>query len=185
MRISRNRLFGFTLAELLIALLILGEIATFTIPKILSAQQNGSKKAVIKETIATLNQILYLGVIQGEISDTNPDSYVLSKINAVKLCLNNVVADGCATQPLPHPAFSAYKGAVLHNGALITVSNNGYMVGFEEVLIDWNGSAGPNTIDNDQLVALIIFNNPTYGKPGQVKNHTDWTSDAIWAGYFQ
>lgn len=181
---SRIRLKGFTLAELLISLLILGEIATFTIPKILSAQQNGSKKAIIKETVATLNNVLYLGVQLGEISDTNPDSYILGKINAVKLCLNNVVADACASQPLPHPAFSAYKGAVLHNGALITVSNNGYMVGYEEVLIDWNGASAPNTINDDQFVMLIIYNNPSIGQSGRLKNHPDWTSDTVWSEIF-
>ncbi len=46
--------FGFTLAELLIALAILGVIATFTIPKILSAQQNEQYKATAKENIGML-----------------------------------------------------------------------------------------------------------------------------------
>jgi prepilin-type N-terminal cleavage/methylation domain-containing protein len=48
----RTYLIGFTLAELLIALTILGEIAAFTIPKIISSQQNGQKRAVTKEMIA-------------------------------------------------------------------------------------------------------------------------------------
>lgn len=43
---------GFTLAELLISLLILGEIATFTIPKILSSQQASGNNAKAKEAIA-------------------------------------------------------------------------------------------------------------------------------------
>jgi prepilin-type N-terminal cleavage/methylation domain-containing protein len=43
---------GFTLAELLIALAILGEIATFTIPKILASQQSQKFKAIGKETAA-------------------------------------------------------------------------------------------------------------------------------------
>ncbi len=44
-----SRQSGFTLAELLIALLILGEIATFTIPKVLNAQQKQNYNAAAKE----------------------------------------------------------------------------------------------------------------------------------------
>lgn len=40
---------GFTLAELLIALTILGIIAVFTIPKVLVAQQDAKYKAMGKE----------------------------------------------------------------------------------------------------------------------------------------
>lgn len=43
---------GFTLAELLISLAILGVIATFTIPKILVAQQNSANAAKAKEVAA-------------------------------------------------------------------------------------------------------------------------------------
>jgi prepilin-type N-terminal cleavage/methylation domain-containing protein len=46
------RKIGFTLAELLIALSILGVIATFTIPKVLQTQQNVANVAKIKETMA-------------------------------------------------------------------------------------------------------------------------------------
>lgn len=47
---------GFTLAELLIALSILGVIATFTIPKVLQSQQNGKYNTMAKEAIATISQ---------------------------------------------------------------------------------------------------------------------------------
>ena len=46
---SQKRFQGFTLAELLITLAILGVIATFTIPKILVAQQNSTNNAIAKE----------------------------------------------------------------------------------------------------------------------------------------
>ncbi|HEY9685852.1 MAG TPA: type II secretion system protein [Coleofasciculaceae cyanobacterium] len=46
---------GFTLAELLIALAILGVIATFTIPKVLQAQQDNRNKAIAKEAVATIS----------------------------------------------------------------------------------------------------------------------------------
>lgn len=45
---------GFTLAELLIALAILGVIATFTIPKILNSQQNSSWKSISKEVATSV-----------------------------------------------------------------------------------------------------------------------------------
>ncbi len=46
---------GFTLAELLISLAILGVIATFTIPKLLSSQQNSQKVAAAKEVAAMIS----------------------------------------------------------------------------------------------------------------------------------
>ena len=45
---------GFTLAELLIALAILGVIATFTIPKILNSSQNGQNTAIAKEAASMI-----------------------------------------------------------------------------------------------------------------------------------
>jgi len=51
---GKTRHAGFTLAESLIALAILGVIATFTIPKILSAQQSSKYNAAAKEAAGTL-----------------------------------------------------------------------------------------------------------------------------------
>lgn len=45
----RRAFSGFTLADLVIALAILGLIATFTIPKIMVVQQAQQKKAIFKE----------------------------------------------------------------------------------------------------------------------------------------
>lgn len=47
---------AFTLAELLIALSILGVIATFTIPKVLQGQQNGQYKAMAKEVAGMVSE---------------------------------------------------------------------------------------------------------------------------------
>ena len=46
---------GFTLAELLIALVILGVIATFTIPKVLQNQQSSSYNAAAKEAAGMIS----------------------------------------------------------------------------------------------------------------------------------
>ena len=47
---------GFTLAELLIALLILGVIATFTIPKVLQSNQSNHWNATARETMAAVSE---------------------------------------------------------------------------------------------------------------------------------
>ena len=52
---DRNRS-GFTLSELLIALGVLGLIASFTIPKVLQSVGNAQKKAIAKEAAAILSQ---------------------------------------------------------------------------------------------------------------------------------
>lgn len=52
---SRHNQTGFTLAELLISLAILGVIATFTIPKVLSSQADQRYRAAAKEAMATVS----------------------------------------------------------------------------------------------------------------------------------
>lgn len=47
---------GFTLAEVLIALALLGVIAAFTIPKILQSQNDSRRLAVAKETMAMISE---------------------------------------------------------------------------------------------------------------------------------
>lgn len=63
----RNTSIGFTLAELLIALMILGVIATFTIPKIIISQQTSRFNAVAKENISAISaaftQAQHLGAV--------------------------------------------------------------------------------------------------------------------------
>ena len=60
---------GFTLSELLIALAILGLIATFTIPKVLNSTDTASKQAVFKETLGMLSEIQYEAVQTGQFNN--------------------------------------------------------------------------------------------------------------------
>src|SRR5689334_18650453 len=51
----KSSFFGFTLAELLISLAILGVIATFTIPKIITAQTNSRYNAIANEAASMVS----------------------------------------------------------------------------------------------------------------------------------
>jgi prepilin-type N-terminal cleavage/methylation domain-containing protein len=157
---------GFTLAELLIALAILGVIATFAIPKVLLSQANQKRNAVLKEVIGMLSDIEYQGWITKQVTtSTQFQSWYFSKINAVKLCNSNSLSEGCWTSAQGDPAPSARNepGVILANGA--------YVVGMDSdpgdddgaghvsntILIDWNGPDGPNLTGQDQLSVYVCY----------------------------
>lgn len=170
---------GFTLAELLIALAILGEIASFTIPKILSAQQNGQRIATFKETIGSLSAITYMGYLQGDLTTSNVTSYYTSKLNAIKICPNNAYTEGCWTQP----GGDMEPGFVLHNGATLSGFNNtGPGNG---ILLDWNGAAGPNVEGDDIIQLQICFGSPCwYGAKAGTVWYYSTTSQTFWQTIF-
>jgi prepilin-type N-terminal cleavage/methylation domain-containing protein len=77
---------GFSLTELLIALMIIAEIATFTIPKVLVSQQNQRNRAIAKEGIATISEAYQRWKMD------NPDNIANFKMQYMKPYLNYVNA---------------------------------------------------------------------------------------------
>ena len=81
---------AFTLSELLIALAILGLIATFTIPKIITNLNNNNRNAIYKETFAALSEATHAGILSSELNETNIRTYFAEHINATgEGCLRN------------------------------------------------------------------------------------------------
>ena len=154
---NRNYNAGFTLAELLIALVILGVIATFTIPKVLQNDADNKKDAIFKETISAL----YAVVRSANYSQPSGSGYdyYSNNLNHVVGCPSDASAEGCgAVGP-----GSTNPGLLLHNGAVILDINqpiDGSNWGEDNITIDWNGSEGPNTVGDDQLYAVIIYMRP-------------------------
>jgi prepilin-type N-terminal cleavage/methylation domain-containing protein len=157
---------GFTLAELLIVLTILGTIATYTIPKVLISQQNSQRNAVLKETIATLDSTLYNLTLTDTVTDnTDLLPVVQSKINYVKLCPSNTpIADGCWDAAMGNPGLqnNNYVSFTLANGAYVLGLGNGtnstLLTGkYTQYAIDWNGPAGPNLEGSDQIYLQYCY----------------------------
>lgn len=131
---------GFTLAELLICIAILGVIAIFAIPKILAAQQNQPKNTIFKECIAALAQASHE---MGRDGITGTSFTVFSdKLNAVSTSYVG-------------PADPA-NAIFLHNGAKLDNFNGSGS--YDTVLIDWNGNAGPNLNCDDRLFVVVCYN---------------------------
>ena len=90
---------AFTLSELLIALAILGLIATFTIPKVLQSVGNGSRTAIFEESVAALSELTYEGVLNGEFGSpgalTPVASFYVNRLNGSIVCASNASTEGC------------------------------------------------------------------------------------------
>lgn len=154
---------AFTLAELLIALVILGVIATFTIPKVLTAQQNAQRAAVFREVIASLYQVAEAGVLEGVFTPTSDESdqgpYFLDKLNFVRVFVTDSLAGGCWDAAQGDIAYDDEEaGGIMHNGAsIVGLQGASGNVGRESVTIDWNGVDGPNLFGDDQMRIDICF----------------------------
>ena len=116
-KLSQSRLIsiGFTLAELLIALAILGVIATFTIPKILDSGSNSKHNSIVKEAAAAMSEAFQLYKLNnGSIIGTGINEYT-PYMNYVRIdtvtVIDSVNTNGSQTCQTGGPCL------VLHNGA--------------------------------------------------------------------
>jgi type II secretory pathway pseudopilin PulG len=87
----RNRELAFSLSELLIALMILGEIATFTIPKIIYSQRNNRFNAVVKETASAIAAQYQTMKMQGLVSSSTSAYDILTQMNALSFSTSSGV----------------------------------------------------------------------------------------------
>ncbi len=154
---------GFTLAELVISLLILTLIATFGIQKILAAQVASTKSSIFKETLSAMEGSLFSGVISGNVGLNTVDDWTFRTINALIVCNTNSTAQNCwgGQTVIALGTEETEPGFLMHNGAQITGIDNGTDFGggvhFLDFVIDWNGPAGNNTEGDDQVAVRYCF----------------------------
>jgi prepilin-type N-terminal cleavage/methylation domain-containing protein len=116
---------GFTLAELLIALAILGVIATFTIPKILESSGDAKYKAIAKETAATIAGAYQAYKQENTVISTTSAASLTQYMNYVSTSTTAFTAPPAGTgSQLTTCAAGAQGCILLHNGAIIQHGSN-------------------------------------------------------------
>lgn len=126
---------GFTLAELLISLAILGVIATFTIPKILTAQQNAQKNATVKEDFATVSNAFDMYKQNNLLTSNSKIAEITPYLNYLQVDTSSTL-DGSRNDSLSYVC-SNRVCLKLHNGSILAFGNGGSFGGNNTTNMQW------------------------------------------------
>jgi prepilin-type N-terminal cleavage/methylation domain-containing protein len=159
---------GFTLAEVLISLAILGVIATFTIPKVLQSNQDQTWNATAKEAAAAFSSALYNYRNAGNSVDAN------TGITSITPYLNYVAIDtsGSLIDQVPgltsltcnasYPCYRLHNGAVMMFNQVNTFGNTN-TTNYIFSWFDPDGKYSGSTTGPGKTLGLMVYFN---GKTG-------------------
>lgn len=173
-RSHRKTKTGFTLAELLIALAILGEIATFTIPKILMAQQSGKYNAIAKETIAMIANARQQAQLAGTLSTSTSMGDLTQYMNYVSVDTSTTLDMYPGTGVTTFTCSATFKCLRLHSGAMLIIDTT-TMATFADAVLDPDGR---QSSVQESLVILQYYSGrtTTYGDVGGSTYTPSWFS---------
>jgi len=162
---------GFTLAEVLITLLIIGVIASIVIPGLIADSQNAEFKTAAKKAYAEISGVIrqmkqdnvtFNGYI-GNIYSFKPD--FIKYFSVVQDCGNETCVPSSAASTMykslaGDPAYTAYGGEgqfVINNGMFINIQNSTDVGSGIMIIIDVNGyKKGPNVYGKDTFMFDLI-----------------------------
>jgi prepilin-type N-terminal cleavage/methylation domain-containing protein len=169
---------GFTLAELLISLGILGIIATFTISKILTSSQEGKYDAMAKEAAATIAQAYQEHKRLGLVSANTSPADLFQYINYVRMDTSTQID---SHQGVADAQCDGTSPCVLmHNGGILmakrtTCDDFGGTSSLHvvEFLFDPDARYSGSTTGNYKAVQFMLYYNGFLTTRGNIKNNTD------------
>lgn len=156
---------GFTLAELLIVLLIIGEIATFSIPKIIMAQRKGASNTAAHEAagmVATAYQ-LYLQNSSSATSSTTPGA-LTQYMNYVSVPTSGTL-DDVVTQNSVYTCNSGVTCLKLHSGGTLFYNTSNFSgtntTNFIQFYLDPDGVRGSSgsADGSSKSLAIVLYYN--------------------------
>ena len=172
---------GFTLAEILISIVIIGIIAAITISSLIQSTQKQEFVSSLKKTYSVLSQVTNQIIAEegspkadnGGWADTVDNIYDLYKkhLNNVKECGRDAT---CITQKIytlsgkdfnaANMNYSGYRKLVTADGVQISIDNNisrSCTLGFDTrdgcvgILVDINGHKKPNKLGRDVFEFML------------------------------
>lgn len=152
--ISRVSKPGFTLADVLISLLILGEIATFTIPKIITAQQNGRYNAATKEATAMVAAAYQQYVYTYGASSSIGIAALTQYMNYVKMDTTSIVDSTSGTYNCGGGGNN--RCLILHSGAYFYYNPSNSFSGANTTNGVWFGVDPSGYDDSTAAVGFVI-----------------------------
>lgn len=166
---------GFTLAEVLITLVIIGVIAALTIPTAINNTKEQELKSQFAKAYSTVSQALYKTEMNNfygyakcyygqnglstEISECNKffNTLFSQTLSVQKICTNNSLSNGCIPAYRTYATSGGWSG---FNQGNIENTNSSYVLSDGQIiirypwsmpdfLIDINGHKGPNVYGKD------------------------------------
>lgn len=170
-----NKKSGFTLAEVLITLVIIGVIAAMTIPTLMNSTNAQEYKTGIKKGISTLNQALTMQyALEGSTladSATSTDAVVdifQNRLNVISTSVAGETLGGVAVNPVFYTADGMKFGVVA--AATGTCDTAGASSCFQ-VIIDVNGDKKPNAATTQATRPQDIYSAILYAQRAVPYDH--------------
>ena len=185
---------GFTLAEVLITLVIIGVIAAMTIPTLMNSTNNQEFRVGLKKAISTLNQAMSLnyaleGTQVGTTSTLTNASDIVNNLFKKRMSVITTQTTGTSFASTNAP-FTATNNELFYTAdgmrfAITTFSGEYDPVAdqmyYGLVLIDVNGDKAPNTVCTNANAPTDTYVATMYGNrvvAGNMKSQTDAASIA-------
>ena len=146
-----NRKLGFTLAEVLVTLMIIGVIAAITIPSLMQSTSSQEYKVAFKKAVSSINQAITMNyALEGE----DASSYTcISFLNMLTNRLNVITKEANSVYTADGMHYRAISGGSAVCGACSVDDGNICSV----IQVDVNGRKGPNKMTTSTNKVFDMF----------------------------